>query len=217
MENAKAAIVPMLRLLREFYELTAAGKATELKRRVDRQRASRDSRTHSWGSSALDQFSDRALGLLQGVVLRKLVLIATDRQMAHRLRLEPEERFAEIPRRPLVLDDVLGHDLGMCLIAGQHDNLGLDHHRAEARAEVNAIDKIVRALDAAREKSGISKAGLAAAIDAHPEVVRRLFTQKSPNPTLSTLIRLAAALGYHVELVRDTVCGRSRRRVRTAA
>jgi len=71
---------------------------------------------------------------------------------------------------------------------------------AEALAEVNAIDKIVRALDAAREKSGISKAGLAAAIDAHPEVVRRLFTQKSPNPTLSTLIRLAAALGYHVEL-----------------
>jgi hypothetical protein len=28
-------------------------------------------------------------------------------------------------------------------------------------------------------------------------------TQKNPNPTLSTLIRLAAALGYRVELVRE--------------
>jgi len=29
------------------------------------------------------------------------------------------------------------------------------------------------------------------------------FTTNQPNPTLSTLIRLAAALGYRVELVRD--------------
>ena len=72
----------------------------------------------------------------------------------------------------------------------------------EAKAEVDAIDKIVHALDDAREKSGLSKAELAAAIETRPEVVRRLFTTKKPNPTLSTLIRLAAALGYRVELVR---------------
>lgn len=88
---------------------------------------------------------------------------------------------------------------------------------AEARAEVDAIDGMVRALDAAREKSGLTKAELAAAITARPEVVRRLFTQKNPNPTLSTLIRLAAALGYRVELVRDVGRGRSRRRIRAAA
>jgi ribosome-binding protein aMBF1 (putative translation factor) len=87
---------------------------------------------------------------------------------------------------------------------------------AEARAEVDVIDQLVRVLDAARERSGLSKADLAAAIEARPEVVRRLFTQKNPNPTLSTLIRLAAALGYRVELVRDA--GRaSRRRSRAAA
>jgi ribosome-binding protein aMBF1 (putative translation factor) len=83
---------------------------------------------------------------------------------------------------------------------------------AEARAEVDAIDGIVRALDAAREKSGVTKADLAAAIDARPEVVRRLFTQKKPNPTLSTLIRLAAALGYRVELVRGAKARRATRR-----
>src|ERR1700685_1534190 len=88
---------------------------------------------------------------------------------------------------------------------------------AKTRAEVGAIDGMVRALNAAREKSGLTKAKLAAAIDARPEVVRRLFTQKNPNPTLSTLIRLAAALGYRVELVRDVGRGRSRRRIRAAA
>jgi DNA-binding phage protein len=71
----------------------------------------------------------------------------------------------------------------------------------EAKAEVDAIDELVRALDAARERSGFSKAELAAATDTRPEVVRRLFTTKNPNPTVSTLIRLAAALGYRVELV----------------
>jgi ribosome-binding protein aMBF1 (putative translation factor) len=82
----------------------------------------------------------------------------------------------------------------------------------EARAEVGAIDRMVRALDAARERSGLTKADLAAAIEARPEVVRRLFTTKQPNPTLSTLIRLAAALGYRVELVRDQSIATSRRR-----
>jgi ribosome-binding protein aMBF1 (putative translation factor) len=87
---------------------------------------------------------------------------------------------------------------------------------ATARAEVDVIDGLVRALDAAREKSGLSKADLAAAIDARPEVVRRLFTQENPNPTLSTLIRLAAALGYRVELVR-AAGPRPRRGARAAA
>jgi ribosome-binding protein aMBF1 (putative translation factor) len=88
---------------------------------------------------------------------------------------------------------------------------------AKARAEVDAIDGMVRALDGAREKAGLTKADLAAAIDARPEVVRRLFTRKNPNPTLSTLIRLAAALGYRVELVREVGRGRSRRRIHAAA
>jgi ribosome-binding protein aMBF1 (putative translation factor) len=87
----------------------------------------------------------------------------------------------------------------------------------EARAEVDAIDKIVRALDAAREKGGLTKADLAAAIETRPEVVRRLFTTRKPNPTLSTLIRLAAALGYRVELVRDAGPRPTGRRSRAAA
>jgi transcriptional regulator with XRE-family HTH domain len=59
---------------------------------------------------------------------------------------------------------------------------------------------MVRALDLAREKAGLTKAQLAAEIDARPEVLRRLFTAKKPNPTLATLVRIAAAVGYRVEL-----------------
>jgi ribosome-binding protein aMBF1 (putative translation factor) len=82
----------------------------------------------------------------------------------------------------------------------------------EARTEVDAIDNMVRALDAAREMSGLTKADLAAALDTRPEVVRRLFTTEHPNPTLSTFIRLAAALGYRVKLVRNVIPRVSKRR-----
>jgi ribosome-binding protein aMBF1 (putative translation factor) len=88
---------------------------------------------------------------------------------------------------------------------------------SEARTEIDAVDRMVRALDAARGQSGLSKADLAAAIAVRPEVVRRLFTTKKPNPTLSTLIRLAGALGLRVELVRDVRPRSSGRRSRTAA
>jgi len=54
---------------------------------------------------------------------------------------------------------------------------------ADARAEVDAIDKFVCALDAAQENSGLMKTELATAIDARQEAVRRLFTTKKPNPT----------------------------------
>jgi ribosome-binding protein aMBF1 (putative translation factor) len=71
----------------------------------------------------------------------------------------------------------------------------------QARAEIDAIDQIVRALDNAREQLGLSKADLARAISAKPEIVRRLFTAEAPNPTLSTVVKVAIALGYKLELV----------------
>jgi DNA-binding phage protein len=72
---------------------------------------------------------------------------------------------------------------------------------AEARAEIDAVDRIMRALDEARIESGMSKAALARLISAKPEIVRRLFTTAFPNPTLATVVKLASALGYKLELV----------------
>jgi DNA-binding phage protein len=70
-----------------------------------------------------------------------------------------------------------------------------------ARAEIDAIDKLIRALDAARVIRGLSKADLARKIGSQPEMVRRLLTAARGNPTMDTVLKVASALGYHLELV----------------
>lgn len=71
----------------------------------------------------------------------------------------------------------------------------------EARAVIDSTDALVRALDEARLVAGVSKADLARQIEARPEIVRRLFTTHGANPTLATVLKLADALGFHLELV----------------
>jgi DNA-binding phage protein len=87
-----------------------------------------------------------------------------------------------------------------------------------ARAEIDATDKLIRALDAAREAGGLTKAALARRIDLQPEAIRRLFTAPDSNPTMETVFKLASALGYHLELVPDgRRAGERRTRSRHAA
>jgi DNA-binding phage protein len=64
-----------------------------------------------------------------------------------------------------------------------------------------ATDKLVRALDDVRIAKGLSKAELARRISAKPEIVRRLFTAHSANPTITTVITVANALGLHLALL----------------
>ena len=71
----------------------------------------------------------------------------------------------------------------------------------EARAEINTIDQIIRLLDTARKKLNLSKADLARRIGAKPEIVRRLLTAEDPNPTISTVVKIAAALDLRLDLV----------------
>jgi DNA-binding phage protein len=68
----------------------------------------------------------------------------------------------------------------------------------EARRRVDAIDRLVRALDERREEIGLSKAELARRAEIAPEAVRRLFSADSPNPTIGTLTALADALGLEL-------------------
>jgi DNA-binding phage protein len=79
------------------------------------------------------------------------------------------------------------------------------------RAEIDAIDKLIRALDAARLINGLSKAELARKIGAQPEIVRRLLTAAKGNPTMDTVLKVASALGYHLELVPNRGGGGARR------
>ncbi len=81
-----------------------------------------------------------------------------------------------------------------------------------ARAEIDATDALIRALEQAREASGLSKAELARRIDVKPAMVRRLLTAPRGNPTVATVLKVTSALGYHLELAP----GSSRRRRREA-
>lgn len=65
---------------------------------------------------------------------------------------------------------------------------------------IATIDRLVNALDEARESTGMSKAALARAIGGEPAVVRRLFSAGHVNPTLGTLAEVAAALGMRITL-----------------
>lgn len=65
---------------------------------------------------------------------------------------------------------------------------------------IATIDRIVNALDDAREAAGLSKAELARAIQVEPATIRRLFASATSNPTLGTLAEVAAALGLRITL-----------------
>jgi len=72
---------------------------------------------------------------------------------------------------------------------------------ATASAEINTIDRLIVALDEAREAKKLSKSDLARRIGAKPEIIRRMFTVESPNPTFSTILNLANALDLDLRLV----------------
>src|SRR5260370_31822038 len=73
----------------------------------------------------------------------------------------------------------------------------------EARAEIDAVDSLMRQLDEARKRARLSKADLARRASAPQESVRRLLTAKRTNPTLQTVVRLARAVGLRVRFTKD--------------
>ena len=70
-----------------------------------------------------------------------------------------------------------------------------------ARSEIDATDALIRALEGARATRGLSKAELSRRMDVKPEIVRRLLTTAGGNPTVGTVLKVATALDYHLELV----------------
>jgi DNA-binding phage protein len=84
-----------------------------------------------------------------------------------------------------------------------------------ARAEIAATDALIRALEGARASRGMTKAELARRMAVKPEIVRRLLTDSGANPTVGTVLKVAAALDFHLELVPNH--GRRTARVPEAA
>lgn len=87
-------------------------------------------------------------------------------------------------------------------------------HRAYevSRARIDMVDGLVRGLDDAREAQGLTKSELARRLGAEPAAVRRLLTSPQPNPTMTTFVAAADALGLEVRLTRRRVT-RSKQRV----
>ena len=81
----------------------------------------------------------------------------------------------------------------------------------DAKAEVDAVDRLMRQLDEARTRARLSKADLARRASAPEESVRRLLSAKRSNPTLQTVLRLARAVGLSVELTEARGAGRRQR------
>ncbi|MFI4971087.1 MAG: DNA-binding protein [Hyphomicrobiales bacterium] len=65
---------------------------------------------------------------------------------------------------------------------------------------IATIDRIINALDDAREAQGLTKADVARAICVEPATIRRFLAGSHMNPTLSTVSEVAAALGFRISL-----------------
>jgi ribosome-binding protein aMBF1 (putative translation factor) len=74
------------------------------------------------------------------------------------------------------------------------------HGYDQAAIEIAQVDELIRQLDEARERLGMSKAELAREIGKNPQVVRRLFSAEGRNPELKTVAAIASALGGRVTI-----------------
>lgn len=78
-----------------------------------------------------------------------------------------------------------------------------EEHYNRVRAQIDAVDMLFRDMDARRKRLGWSKAELARRAGLNPVMVRRLFSQQLPNPTLQTVVALASALEATVSVTAD--------------
>ena len=67
-------------------------------------------------------------------------------------------------------------------------------------AEIDTIDTILSHIEERREELGLSKADLARLVGTRPESVRRLLSNRSSNPTLFTVMKLASVLGMEIDI-----------------
>lgn len=70
----------------------------------------------------------------------------------------------------------------------------------QKRDALIAVRRVLLAMDEERERRHLSKTELASIAGLQPAAVRRLLTAEDTNPTLRTVVGVANALGFEVEL-----------------
>ncbi|MDO8671659.1 MAG: helix-turn-helix transcriptional regulator [Dehalococcoidia bacterium] len=76
----------------------------------------------------------------------------------------------------------------------------LENEYEHAKRRMILTRKMLMEIDAERVSAGLSKAELARRIGTSPSVVRRVFSSKSSNPTLRTILDMLYVLDIGLEL-----------------
>jgi len=71
---------------------------------------------------------------------------------------------------------------------------------AKQRLRMDLINAFMQRLDEERDRQGVNKTELARRSGMAPESIRRLFTAKTPNPELNTIVQLADSLDLDIVL-----------------
>jgi len=90
-------------------------------------------------------------------------------------------------------------------------------HYDKKRAHIDAIDGILSDVDERRVAMGLTKADLARLVGRQPESVRRLFSARTVNPTLSTMLDMAFVLGLEIGVAPTVSADELAPRVQAAA
>jgi DNA-binding phage protein len=71
----------------------------------------------------------------------------------------------------------------------------------EARAEIDTYDHFMRAMNALRQSRGVSKAKLASMSGLPAQSVRKMLTDRKANPTIATVFKMLATMGFGLQVV----------------
>lgn len=100
------------------------------------------------------------------------------------------------------MDSVTDYSFGSVFDELRDETLQTPEQREQYERDVRkmmAVRKLLMAIDAERERRGMSKNDLARLVGVNPAAIRRLFTSERANPALGTVLEILAALRIEME------------------
>lgn len=113
-----------------------------------------------------------------------------------------------MPRKKSMFDRFLDEEMQSPSFAAEYERVG---------TEIDAVDSLIRAVDAARLDLGMTKADLARKVSSSPEAIRRLLTSGDANPTFRTVLEVLGAVGLRLSVAKPAPATSAPKGVRHAA